>query len=138
MGKKAIVNVISSSSLENEDKIEIVSPGEYIKLEDGYKVIYVETELSGMDGTTTTITIRDKEVILEREGTIETKMYFDEDNPNVSLYSTPYGIIEITISTDSLFVDANENGAKVEIEYDMSVGGQESISTSLVLVVKTQ
>ena len=62
MGKKAIVNVISSSSLENEDKIEIVSPGEYIKLEDGYKVIYDETELSGMDGTTTTITIRDKEV----------------------------------------------------------------------------
>ena len=57
MDKKAIISITSNASVENEDIIEVVSPGKYIKLEDGYKAIYEETEISGMDGTTTILTI---------------------------------------------------------------------------------
>ena len=75
MEKKAIISIVSNASMEDGDVIEVVSPGKYIKMDSGYKAVYEETEISGMEGTTTILTIKDKEVLLEREGTTSTKMY---------------------------------------------------------------
>ena len=77
MEKKAIISIVSNASMEDGDVIEVVSPGKYIKMDSGYKAVYEETEISGMEGTTTILTIKDKEVLLEREGTTSTKMLFN-------------------------------------------------------------
>lgn len=136
MEKKAIISIVSNASMEDGEVIEVVSPGKYIKLDDGYKAVYEETEISGMDGTTTTLTISGKEVLLEREGTTSTKMLFSEKEPSISLYNTPYGMMEITINTKKLNVEVDDNGGKIKIDYDMGIAGQDSLSTSLSLNVK--
>ena len=136
MDKKAIISIVSNASMEDGEKIEVVSPGKYIKLDDGFKAIYEETEISGMDGTTTSLTIKDGEVILLREGTTNTKMVFNEKEPSVSLYSTPYGTLEISINTKKLKVDMNDDGGELNIDYDMIVMGQKPLTTSLRLKIK--
>lgn len=122
--------------MEDGDVIEVVSPGKYIKMDSGYKAVYEETEISGMEGTTTILTIKDKEVLLEREGTTSTKMLFNEKEPSVSLYNTPYGMMEITINTKKLNVEVNDNGGNIKIDYDMAIAGQEVLATSLSLNVR--
>ena len=138
MDKKAIISVVSNASIENEDVIEVVSPGKYIKINDGYRAIYEETEISGMAGTTTTLTIRDKEVVLEREGTTTTKMCFNREEPSVSMYKTPYGILELSINTKSLEVEMDEDGGELKIDYSLAIAGQVPVDTKLSLKIKTQ
>lgn len=138
MDKKAIISVVSNASIENEDVIEVVSPGKYIKINDGYRATYEETEISGMAGTTTTLTIRDKEVVLEREGTTTTKMCFNREEPSVSMYQTPYGILELSINTKSLEVEMDEDGGELKIDYSLAIAGQVPIDTKLSLKIKTQ
>lgn len=136
MEKKAIISIVSNASMEQGEVIEVVSPGKYIKMDSGYKAIYEETEISGMEGTTTILTINDKEVLLEREGTTTTKMLFNEKEPSVSLYNTPYGMMELTINTKKLDVEVDDNGGSVKIDYNMAIAGQEPLTTSLLLKVK--
>ena len=136
MEKKAIISMVSNASMEDGDVIEVVSPGKYIKMDSGYKAVYEETEISGMEGTTTILTIKDKEVLLEREGTTSTKMLFNEKEPSVSLYNTPYGMMEITTNTKKLNVEVNDNGGNIKIDYDMAIAGQEVLTTSLSLNVR--
>lgn len=138
MEKKAVISIVSNASIGDSDKIEVVSPGAFIKLDEGYKIVYEETQLSGMEGTTTIITVNDDEVILEREGTTTTKMVFNEDEPSVSLYNTPYGMLELAISTDKLSVNMEDEGGELKIEYGMAVAGQSPLNTSLSLKVVTQ
>lgn len=138
MEKKAVISIVSNASIGDSDKIEVVSPGAFIKLDEGYKIVYEETELSGMEGTTTTIIVNNDEVVLEREGTTSTKMVFNEEEPSVSLYNTPYGMLELAISTDKLNVNMEDEGGELEIEYGMAVAGQSPLNTSLSLKVVTQ
>ena len=138
MGKKAIISVISNANIEEDDMIEVVSPGSFEKIEDGFKATYEETEISGMEGTTTILTIKENQVILEREGTTSTKMIFKEDEDSIVLYNTPYGMIEIAISTNNLDVKIDEDGGKLDIEYEMSVYGQPPFNTKLSLSIKVQ
>ncbi|MBE6048400.1 MAG: DUF1934 domain-containing protein [Clostridium sp.] len=138
MGKKAIISITSNASVDNDDIIEVVSPGKYIKLEDGYKAVYEETEISGMEGTTTILTIKEKEVVLEREGTTATKMYFNKSEPSIAMYQTPYGMLELSINTKKLEVEMNEDGGKLQIDYSLAVAGQAPLDTKLSLKIKTQ
>ena len=138
MEKKAVISITSNTNVEDSDTIEVVSPGKYIKLDNGYKATYEETELSGMEGTTTTVFIKDSEVILEREGTTTTKMVFNEEEPSVSLYNTPFGMLEITVSTSALSIEMDDNGGELTIDYDMAIAGQMPLNTSLYLKIKTQ
>ena len=138
MGKKAIISVISNANIEEDDMIEVVSPGGFEKIEDGFKATYEETEISGMEGTTTILTIKENQVILEREGTTSTKMIFKEDEDSIVLYNTPYGMLEIAISTNNLDVKIDEDGGKLDIEYEMSVYGQPPFNTKLSLSIKVQ
>ena len=56
-----------------------------MKIKDGYRAIYEETEISGMDGTTTTLNIQDNIMVLERVGSTTTNMEFKEGALAVSL-----------------------------------------------------
>lgn len=136
MKKKAIISITSSQIGEGTDPIEVVTPGEFYKENDEFIAVYNETELSGMEGTVTKLRVKDKLVTLEREGSIATKMEFEEENVTVSLYNTPYGVLELKITTTELDVNINENGGEANIAYEMSVGGQKPLNTELKLKIK--
>ena len=57
MKKKAIVTIKSNTSEDSDDLLEVVSVGEFNVVEDSFIVKYDETELSGMEGTKTTMII---------------------------------------------------------------------------------
>ena len=136
MKKMALIKVVSNANIQDEDLIEVISPGVFENINGGYKAVYEETEISGMEGTTTTIYIYESKVVLEREGSTSTKMLFALDEPAISLYNTPYGMLELTISTEELNIDIDEKGGEIYIEYDMAVAGQEPLRTKLNLSVE--
>ncbi|WMJ79696.1 DUF1934 domain-containing protein [Clostridium sp. MB40-C1] len=136
MGKKAIISV-GSKQIGNEDEaIEIVTQGEFYEKENCYYAVYEESELSGMEGTTTTLRIKPNEFSLIRMGTTNAKMKFKHNVKNVSMYDTPYGTLELYIDTKKLNIDVNENGGKVYIDYDMSLEGEKSLKTILNIDIK--
>ena len=47
MEKRAIISVKSTSNLDPNEVIEVVTPGKFIVGENGFKAIYEESEISG-------------------------------------------------------------------------------------------
>ncbi|MFL0195572.1 DUF1934 domain-containing protein [Clostridium sp. WILCCON 0269] len=136
MKKKAIISV-SSKQVDNE-VIEVVTPGNFYMKNDSYYAVYEETELSGMEGTTTTLKIKDDKFSLIRMGSTSTKMDFNKNKKSVSIYKTPYGTIELKIQTSRLNININEAGGDVFVNYSMSAAGQAPQNTQLRINIKTQ
>ena len=136
MNKKADISLRSFNDLDSDDIIEVVTPGEFLVIEGGFKAIYEETELSGMSGTTTTLTILNDKLILEREGNVSAKMDFKKGETSVSLYNTPYGVLDLQIHTEDLNADIDENGGKITAKYSMELAGQPPIVNKLSVNVK--
>lgn len=136
MIKKAVISISSMQMNDKDQVVEVVTPGSFEILENGFKAVYEESEISGMHGTTTTLIIENDKIILERKGTTETTMTFESLGSNVCLYKTPYGVMDMTTNTKVLDININENGGSVKIDYDLVVSSQAPISTSLSLEVK--
>lgn len=136
MNKKAIVTVNSYVLNDEEDLIGVVTPGDFYETEDGFKVEYEETKLSGMEGTKTIIIIRPDSFDLIREGTTETRMEFKNNKRTVSLYKTPYGIMDINIDTKKLDIDVSKDGGTVSTMYILEIGDQPALKTNLTIDIK--
>lgn len=138
MENNAVISIVSNASMEDGELIEVVSPGRYIEENGVYKAVYEETKISGMEGTTTTLEIENEKVTLIREGATEARMIFDYNDPTVSLYSTPYGSLQISILTRKLDVDVNDKGGKIDIDYEISIGGDKPQKTNLSLKISAR
>ncbi|HEY5561839.1 MAG TPA: DUF1934 domain-containing protein [Clostridiaceae bacterium] len=136
MDKRAIISVSSNHGSEEDDIVEVVTAGEFFKKEDCYYAIYEETEISGMEGTTTTFKIYKDKFLLIREGTTSAVMNFEKDKEEISLYNTPYGSIEIKIDTIKLDIHVDDIGVDILIDYKMSLAGQKALSTFLKVNIK--
>lgn len=136
MEKRAVISVKSFSNLDPNDAIEVVTPGKFVINEEGFKAIYDESEISGMDGTTTTLNIKNDLMILERVGSTTTNMEFKEGEVAVSLYNTPYGVLDLNVDTKKLKINVDENGGEIYSKYILGLEGQEGITTELNIKIK--
>lgn len=136
MEKSAIISVRSFSDLNKDEVIEVVTPGKFHLGESEFKAVYEESEISGMDGTTTTLVIKDEALILEREGSTTTRMEFKKGEEVVSLYNTPYGMMNINISTKELDIDMDDDGGVVYTKYILGLEGQSGITIELKVKIR--
>ena len=137
MNKRAIISV-TSKQMGDSDEIKVVTPGTFYAKDDVFYAEYAETELSGMEGTTTTLKIKPNRFSLIRQGSTNTEMEFDKKEKSISMYNTPYGTLELKIETKKLDVTVDEEGGDIYIKYMLSVVGQEVLDTTLKINIRTQ
>ena len=136
MEKSAVISIRSFSDLDKDEVIEVVTPGKFHLGESEFKAVYEESEISGMDGTTTTLVIKDDVWVLEREGSTSTRMEFKKGEDVISLYNTPYGMMNINISTKELDIDMDEDGGVIYTKYVLGLEGQPGITTELKVKIR--
>ncbi|AWZ49325.1 DUF1934 domain-containing protein [Clostridiaceae bacterium 14S0207] len=135
MDKKAIISVVSKQK-GNDDIIEVVTPGKYYKKGQKYYAVYEESELSGMEGTTTILKIGQDEFTIIRKGTIDAKMVFKNEFKDHILYSTPQGALGLSMDILDVKVDVNDDGGLVYANYNLNLGEGQSLSTEINVKIK--
>lgn len=103
------------------DATELMTDGTMELTERGMILTYQETELTGMEGTTTTFTVQGAQVVLTRSGAVNSQMIFEEGRQHTSLYETPFGELPVDIQTSALQHNLSERGGVMEIRYSIAV-----------------
>ncbi|GAF25642.1 DUF1934 domain-containing protein [Neomoorella thermoacetica] len=118
-----------TNDLGEQDSIELITEGRFFIRDQHYYILYNETCLSGMEGTTTSLKVEPRRVTLNRMGTAEQKTTFETGILNYSFYVTPYGTMRISVLPSKVEVDLTERGGSINLEYELQVG-QEKISNN--------
>ena len=87
-------------------------------------VFYEESEVTGLEGTKTTIKWNDERIIILRSGTLDHRQEFCEGLVDKSLYQTPYLKIPLETATKYLYTGFRKGVWNLEIEYSLSHSGQ--------------
>ena len=103
------------------DETELMTEGTMALTEDGMVLSYQESQLTGMEGTTTTFEVKGPRVTLIRSGTVNSQMVFEEGRQHTSLYETPVGELSVDIQTSELKHNLSERGGLMEIKYSIAV-----------------
>ena len=101
--------------------IELVTAGRLTRVGESYTLSYQESELTGLEGTLTTIQVEGEQATLMRAGEVNSQMVFQEGRRHLSMYNTPYGAMAIGVNTRHLLADLNDQGGDIEIDYAIEI-----------------
>ena len=119
MNKDVLITIKSSQRMASgeSDGVELITDGEYNYGADGIRFSYMESELTGLDGTKTMFQIKPDEVVLSRRGSVYSQMVFHPGKTSDFLYRTEYGMLQMGLDTLRLECSLGEHGGSMEIEY---------------------
>ena len=93
MEKDVVISIKGMQKYEDADPdvIELVTAGRLMRDDAGYTLTYQESELTGLEGTLTTIQVEAEGelVTLMRVGEVNAQMVFQEGRRHLSMYNTP-------------------------------------------------
>jgi uncharacterized beta-barrel protein YwiB (DUF1934 family) len=129
------VNSVIDGTAGESDKMSFVTEGTLSRINDEYIVQYQESQITGLDGTTTTLKVSRDSVTLIRQGNVDSMMLFEEGKTHLTDYNTQYGSVMLGITTKKVNVDLNESGGKIKVdyilEYNRAYGGRNILDVSV-------
>lgn len=120
--KDVLITIHSIQNIDGQDcdGPEFITQGTYEYAPDGARFSYMESALTGLDGTRTDFHIKPEEVILSRRGTVNARMVFRRGEKQKFRYLTDFGALNMGLNTHRLESSMGEHGGDVEIEYDLN------------------
>lgn len=102
---------------EQTELAEFSTEGQLDCVDGSGTLTYPESELTGMEGTVTTIAFTPEGAVLTRQGSVTGRMDFSPGERNTFLYETPYGSSTVGMETKRYSSTLTERGGTLEIEY---------------------
>ena len=120
--KDVLITIHSIQNIDGQDcdGPEFITQGTYEFAPDGARFSYMESALTGLDGTRTDFHIKPEEVVLSRRGTVNARMVFRRGEKQKFRYQTDFGALNMGLNTHRLVSSMGEHGGDVEIEYDLN------------------
>ena len=103
-----------------------------------FTIRYEESELSGMEGTTTELIFSKNEpslVTLRRTGTVRCAIVMEEHRQHSGVYQTPVMPLDLTVTTHSLTNTITEDGGVLDAYYSIRFGTVTTTRTRLKVEV---
>ena len=106
---------------QEPEVIELVTEGTMEYRNGGWDISYKESELTGLEGVTTTFRVEPGKVELSRTGALQSKMVFQEGVAYDTLYQMAFGTLMMTVKATFVFFDIVEDGGVIDLSYNLDI-----------------
>ena len=118
MMKDVVISIHSLTGLgEEEDSLDFVTDGLYSYADGVASLSYLETEVTGLEGTRTSVRVSPDKVVVNRDGLVMSRMVFTPGQRSAFQYDTPIGTATMQMDTHRITQRFDERGGEMEIDY---------------------
>ena len=123
MKKNVILSIRGGQTyLDQEPEIiELVTEGVMEYRDGGWDIAYEETNLTGLEGVTTTFRVEPDKIVLTRTGKLNSQMVFAQGVRHESLYQMDFGALMITVCARRIFAQLQDEGGMIDLVYDIEI-----------------
>ena len=128
MTKEILLSIAGLHLADGEDgNIEVVTAGDYYNRGGKHYILYDEVT-EGMDGhTSNVIKIGENSLEITKKGLMNTRLVVEKGKSHRTVYETPFGDIELSLTGQELTVTETEERIDIRAEYVLAVN-EENLS----------
>ena len=106
--------------------IELVTQGTMAFRDGGWDISYEESDLTGLQGVTTTFRVEPGRVVLDRKGALNSQMIFEQGVAHDSLYQMAFGTLMLTVKATFVYYDIVPDGGTIDLSYNIDIENTEA------------
>ncbi|RST83973.1 DUF1934 domain-containing protein [Blautia sp. SG-772] len=108
----------------SDEPLELITVGEYYYRNNTHYLLY-EEQMEGLDEPIRNLVkIRPGHMEVRKKGPVQTNMVFETEKQNMACYQTPYGPIQMDITTTGVNLGEEEELLEIKTEYVLGMNGQ--------------
>ena len=111
---------------QEPEVIELTTEGTMEFRDGGWDIRYEESELTGLQGVTTTFRVEPGRVLLTRTGRLNSQMVFQLGVSHDSLYQMEFGALLMTVTATHVFYDILPDGGSIDLSYTIDIEHMEA------------
>ena len=115
------VRSVQSVPEEEDETVEFVTDGIYCKKDGVFVLDYEESELTGLEGVHTRVTAERSRVLLDRSGSLESRMVFEKNQRHLALYETPGGVFTVGTVATGIESELGIMGGRISLDYRLEI-----------------
>lgn len=136
MKKNVVITVRGlQRQVDDEEPIEVISAGTYLRKENTHYLSYEEADEDGKI-TKNRIKITPDSIEMTKQGGVTTQMIFVVGQKHFSCYETPFGELTLGMTTKEIKVMEESGQIAVALRYDLEVNGAHVSECELDIEVK--
>lgn len=123
MRKDVIIRINGCPKYDDADGeiIELTTAGRLYRKNGSYYIMYKESELTGMEGITTTLKVEEKRITMMRNGLHPTQLVFEKGQRHFGVYNTEFGSLTVAVSARDVRQNMTDSGGDLFIDYAIEV-----------------
>ncbi len=131
MEKEVYISICGTQTCPGEEPqtIELTTLGTLISDDASLRISYEESEVTGLDGVTTTFLVFPDRVELQRVGSLTSTMVFQPGKKHESLYDMGFGAMLLGIYPRTVRSTLGEQGGELFVDYTVEIE-HESVGTN--------
>ena len=118
-----VISVTGTQKYEGQETqtVELVTDGTLTEVDGKFLVSYAESDMTGLEGTTTTFEVDKHRITLTRTGALSSEMVFEEGRTHESLYDMGFGALLIGVRARRVQSDLTASGGRFRMEYTVAI-----------------
>ena len=123
MEKEVLISIRGTQTMHGDEPqtVELMTGGTLSGREGAYQVSYVESEVTGMEGVSTTFEVERDRITLRREGSLDSTMVFEVGKMNESLYDMGFGALLVGVLASRVESDLHDDGGSFSFDYAVEI-----------------
>ena len=137
MTKEILLSIAGLHLADGEDgNIEVVTAGDYYNRGGKHYILYDEVT-EGMDGhTSNVIKIGEDSLEITKKGLLNTRLVVEKGKSHRTVYQTPFGDIELSLTGQELTVTETEERIDIRAEYVLAVNEENLSECTIEMNIK--
>ena len=123
---------------QEPEVVELVTDGTLENKGNGWEICYKESDLTGMEGVSTSFLVESEKITLTRTGNLTSQMVFKVGIPHESLYNMGFGVLMITVNATKIRHELSAEGGWVDLSYGISIEQSAAGNIDYRLEIKTK
>ncbi len=123
---------------QEPEVIELVTEGTLKKTPAGWELSYEESDLTGLEGVTTTFVLEGEQVTLSRTGNLSSTMVFRPGFVHESLYQVEFGALLLRVCSSKVSYDVTQDGGTIDLVYNIEIEETSAGTIDYHLVIRAQ
>lgn len=121
-----------------QEPVEVIAPGKYYFKNGNHYLVFEDLDDEEKKTGENMMKFRDSYLEVSRRGDINARMIFEKNKKTKSLYGTPFGTLDIGISTTSVKLDEKEDSIGVTANYALEINNDFIADCSITLTAQSK
>ncbi len=131
------ITIKSTQTVDNEkDTTELFTYGKMERLDSGFALSYEESEATGFEGNSVTLSVQDDTVAMVRKGNAASSLVIERGKKHHCHYGTEFGDFMIGVSADEIKNELTESGGNIYLKYTLDINSVYLSENEMTISVK--